>query len=223
MKNKKKLLVLLLLLLLASATVVTTAFAKYTDSKTGSHSAKVANWGITVTQGTNTFLSTYDGDGDTSVVASDGTSLLVAPGTKGTLDLPVIAGTAEVAVKVTVTPTVTITGWEIPKGDGKEFYCPIVFTINSTEIKQDSTNSDATKLAAAIAAKLPKIEGTTYAAGADVKSATLGLPTSIAWEWPFTADGADVKDTALGSASTKATVSISYAVTVEQVDTYNAS
>ena len=234
MKNKKKLLVLLLLLLLASATVVTTAFAKYSDSKSGSHSAQVAKWGVTFTAGTGTFKDTYNGSGDESVKATASTTYkLVAPGTTGTLDLIKVEGTPEVALNAGVTGTVSLTGWTVTEdksgGSAGEtetvFYCPVKFIIGSTTVDGTSatyhnqTRDAATNQAAmetAIANAISKTAAN-YPALTNLKT-TMTLPESITWEWAFT--GNDALDTQLGNAETAPSITITQTATATQLDTY---
>ena len=200
---------LMLLLCLASTCAISGTFAKYTTSGEATDVARVAKWGVTVSASAmNVFDKTYDGSGDLSVDSSTAEDV-VAPGTDGALAGFSIAGTPEVAVQVTYTAVLSLTGWEV----GGDYYCPIVITVGTEEFN-----------------------GLDYASAAEFKddveeaiagySAQYAPNTSLAgtaapvveWEWPFTGD--DAKDTALGNAG--GAISLKVAVTIDQLDTYPA-
>ncbi len=103
---------LLLVLTLLSTCAISGTFAKYTTTTSGSDTAKVAKWGVTVAiDGADVlFGDTYAKDDSTvtdqsitnSVATSTENTNVVAPGTKGALTFSIL-GKPEVAVSVDVT------------------------------------------------------------------------------------------------------------------------
>ncbi len=215
----------LLVLTLLSTCAISGTFAKYTTSANGSDSATVAKWGVTVSvTGADGFATSYATD-DTSVkntitnsvIASADTSTgIVAPGTKGTLASYSVTGTPEVATKTTVTPSFTVTGWNIPSGDTTAFYCPITVTVGKNAISGLSyETADAFQTAVINAAKN---EGTYKAPNTSIESSL-----NVTWEWAFedvteNAKQTNEKDTALGNLDTAPTISFGLIVTVDQVN-----
>ena len=203
----------LLVLVLLSTCVISGTFAKYTTEKSATDSATVANWGITLSiEGDKAVYDDDKTNKDATVKVL--TDALAAPGTyeKFTVKL---TGTPEVAYKIKVNASLTLSNWEI---DGTP-YCPLVFTVGSTSYEKEDTESVSEFAARVVAAINTAICGesdgeATYNAGASVP--TTANEVLIDWTWKFAGD--DVKDTALGNAATKATISFALTVTVEQID-----
>ena len=133
----------LLIAVLMSTCVISGTFAKYTTSETGSDSARVAKWGVTIDVTVDgAFATEYEATvtkndesgsaiANTVVNVTDDGKNLVAPGTSGDLlENATISGTPEVAVNVKKVANLTLTGWEI---DGA-YYCPITITVDNTEL-----------------------------------------------------------------------------------------
>lgn len=224
-ENKKNGLFVRLTGLLVLACILTACFvggtmAKYTTSGSGEDSATVAKWGVTVTASDQDalFAKTYDiKDSATdassaaitqSVVAAADT---VAPGTSGTMARFDITGTPEVAVNVKFTGALTLTNWEV---DGT-YYCPIVITVEGVAIS-GATYDNKEAFENAVKTEIEKFDKN-YQAGTNLATALENDNTlNISWAWAF--EGNDVKDTALGSADTLATISLSVTATVTQID-----
>lgn len=109
MKKTKSMRVALgmLALTLITSCFVGGTFAKYVTTASGSNSARVAKFGVTVTAGGDAFKNQYEtnesnGFGYTetfSVEGKDG-AIVVAPGTSGSVALFSVEGSPEVAVNV---------------------------------------------------------------------------------------------------------------------------
>ena len=203
----------LMLSCLLSTCVISGTFAKYTTSNNAEDSARVAKWGVTVeVTGNEAFAEKYNNTADaagTKVVSSVSGENVLAPGTNGTLATYAITGTPEVAVNVTKTAALTLTGWDYdPDADGEQFYCPIVFKVGGTTI--DGTTYDS---AAELEAAVEAIFNENVDKNANVN---LAENATMTWEWAF--DGDDVKDTALGNLATAPTIEFSLEITVTQVD-----
>ena len=223
MKNKKKLLVLLLLLLLASATVVTTAFAKYTESKNVGGTAQVAKFGITIGSGTGTLFQDEYKKNDNVIIksAASGTNVM-APGASGSLTGITVTGTPEVAAKVTITPTVTVSGWSYGT-DPEVYYFPLTVKVGGTQVDLSSAETDAAVITAIEnAIKTAMSNTTSWETAAGTALSGISVP-SIEWSWDFTADGADAKDTELAKLTTAPKFGVSFAITAEQIKELSAS
>ena len=106
---------ILLALVLVTSCFVGGTFAKYVTKGTGSDSARVAKFGVTVAANGSTFAEEYATDDGTvvgtiakSVVSSQNKVKVVAPGTKGDMASMTLSGSPEVAVKVTYKATVNL-------------------------------------------------------------------------------------------------------------------
>lgn len=226
--------VLMLALVLITSCFVGGTFAKYVTSGSGSDTARVAKFGVTINANGTMFAKEYATDAQTvgtitqSVVSSNDDKL-VAPGTKGDMAKMTLTGTPEVAVKVTydATGNVSLTNWTLKDGT---FYCPLVFKIKNAEGKTTTILgtgfTDADKLESAI---VEAINGYSKEYAANTNLAEKGGDSlTVSWEWPFeTGDTAEakaannIKDTYLGdqaAANNAATVSIEIATTVTQID-----
>ena len=226
--------VLMLALVLITSCFVGGTFAKYVTSGSGTDSARVAKFGVTVTANGTMFAKEYATDDQTvvgtiakSVISTD---KVVAPGTESNGDFvaATVAGTPEVAVRVSYkldTATLQLENWK--DGDGK-FYCPLVFKVKTPDGNTVISGMEFQTAEAMKAALVNAVAAYTkdYAPGTDL-SGKAADTLAISWEWPFET-GADndkpannVKDTFLGdeaAAGRAATVSLTLATTVTQID-----
>lgn len=219
-KTKTKRLVILLAMLALIVFMVAlggTTFAKYiTSQKVESSSATVAKWGFVVTADTKDLFSkrynatavVKDTEPDTATVDVKASSAVVAPGTKGKLDIK-INGVAEVDAKLTFTVNTAVTKdvklTKAASGTESETdyvaavnYAPLTWKLTGsagTEITTDGTLADClTKLAA---------QTENIAAGTTLTDKTYTLE----WEWKFdnttakSEPNADTYDTLLGYAA----------------------
>lgn len=215
-----------MVLALGTTCFMSGTLAKYVTSGEGSDSARVAKFGVTITANGETFAQTYAahdkdvvGTITNSVVSSDNTDL-VAPGTNGNMTSMTLAGTPEVAVRVNYELAIPegetmFSGWEV----NGAYYCPIVITVEDTEINGLDYTSEAefqTEVANAIKGYSKDYPANTNLAGVGDDS------LAISWEWPFSiSPDNDVKDTALGDAAAAdnaATINLTVKTTVTQID-----
>lgn len=227
----------LLVAVMLTTCAISGTFAKYVTADDAFDSARVAQWGVTVSVGGTMFADAYALDDTTlsaeaeAVIGTNSVETnnshatinkLVAPGTEGDMAIIELDGAPEVAVKVTYDATVTLTDWMIDtdaNGETDKFYCPLIFTVGTTTIDSRTLeNAGAVKdtLEAAI-------EGysAVYAANHDLSENTVDVPVS--WEWDFDDNGKgtnDVLDTLLGdkAVTTPDTITVSVKVTVTQID-----
>lgn len=225
--------VLMLALVLITSCFVGGTFAKYVTSKSGTDSARVAKFGVTVTANGDVFAKEYDTN-DQAVVGTIAKSVIstdkvVAPGTKSNGDFvaATITGTPEVAVRVSYkldAATLQLENWK--DGDG-QFYCPLVFKVKTSNGNTVISGMEFQTAEAMKAALVNTVAAYTkdYAPGTDLSKAAETL--AISWEWPFeTGTDADkpannIRDTFLGdeaAAGRAATVSLTLATTVTQID-----
>ena len=223
--------VLLLALVLITSCFVGGTFAKYVTSGDAADLARVAKWGVTVTaHGTgDVFAKEYAGIAgqDNTVVADDGKTNVVAPGTKKeNATLVTLSGKPEVAVNVTYSADhFGLTGnWQ--SDDNGTFYCPLIITVGDRVIKcaaLQNAEAVATAVKDAVAAC-----SATYGPNTDLSAVANG-GLKISWEWPFEETDnpgqTDVKDTYLGNQATKTatpenlpSIYIPVTATVTQVD-----
>lgn len=229
--------VLMLALVLITSCFVGGTFAKYVTSKSGTDSARVAKFGVTVTANGDVFAKEYATDDQTvvgtiarSVISTD---KVVAPGTKsnGAFVAATVTGAPEVAVRVSYkldTATLQLENWK--DADGK-FYCPLVFKVKNNNVDGSNTVISGMEFQTAEAMKAALVNAVAaytkdYAPGTDL-SGKAAETLTISWEWPFeTGTDADKpanneKDTFLGdeaAAGRAATVSLTLATTVTQID-----
>lgn len=232
--------VLLLALVLITSCFVGGTFAKYVTSSDAADLARVAKWGVTVTahETGGVFAEKYDAiaDQENTVVADDGKTNVVAPGTKKeNAALVTLSGQPEVAVNVTYSAEhFSLTGNWVGN-EGNEFYCPLIIkvtgkvgntvkteTIKCAEKASKEDVADAVKTAVAA-------RSATYGPNTDLSAAAVaneGL--KISWEWPFEGTDnpgqTDVKDTYLGNQAATANgldipaIHIPVTATVTQID-----
>ena len=226
--------VLMLALVLITSCFVGGTFAKYVTGGSGTDSARVAKFGVTVTANGDVFAKEYATDDQTvvgtitkSVISTD---KVVAPGTKSNGDFvaATVTGTPEVAVRVSYkldTATLQLENWK--DGDGK-FYCPLVFKVKTPDGNTVISGMEFQTAEAMKAALVNAVAAYTkdYAPGTDL-SGKDAETLAISWEWPFeTGTDADkpannIRDTFLGdeaAAGRAATVSLTLATTVTQID-----
>lgn len=195
-------------------------FAKYVTKGTGSDTARVAKFGVQVTANGETFAKEYVKDDSTEGITANSvisTDKVVAPGTKGNMASMTLAGTPEVAVRVTYNADLALsTNWTV---EGGAVYCPIIIKVNGEAIN----GAEYETLAAFEAAVEAEIKGYTkeYKAGTDLASVK-DDSLKVSWEWPFsTGDANDAKDTFLGNqaaADNAATITLTVDTTVTQID-----
>ena len=200
---------ILLIAVLMTTCAISGTFAKYVTDATGSDSARVAKWGVSINAGGAMFAKSEDGTTVTNTVLSADENNVVAPGMSGTMAKIEVSGTPEVAVNISHTATVTITGWMLDQG----FYCPIVVTVENTAINgldYDSADAFASKIKEAIDG-----HSKDYTAGTTLTSAD---NVDVSWSWAFNGAGkqTDAKDTLV--ADKEATIAISIKTTVAQIN-----
>ena len=208
-----------------SLSLVSNTLAKYTTSDSGSDTARVAKWGVTVAVigAEEAFGKKYD-----DAIAADGTKVVstedvLAPGTNGTLGQINIDGQPEVMVNVNVSLTITLTNWVVDHDDNdgtpNTFYCPIIFKAGTETVDGREYVGKADEFKAAIEALVNK-KTNNVAANTDLSSA---YDVTVTWEWAFGPEGnqTDIADTALGNAATtanKPTIIAEWSAEVTQVN-----
>lgn len=213
----------LLVAVLLTTCAISGTFAKYITSANGSDSARVAKWGVGIAVTADVFSDaykdetvTYQDDEQVSTItvqaSSEGTKV-VAPGTRGNLAAVTLSGTPEVDVAITYDATVTLDGWMVSGTP----YCPIKFTVGSTDYTYESTGSATVAEFAETVSNAINAYSTTYHTNTDLS--TVSAAPAISWEWVYSSSSEnDVKDTALGNATTAPTIAINMTVTATQVD-----
>ena len=209
-----------------SLSLVSNTLAKYTTSDSGSDTARVAKWGVTVEVigAENAFGTKYD-----DAIKADGTKVVsttdvLAPGTNGTLGQINIDGQPEVMVNVNVSLTITLTNWVVDHDNNdstpETFYCPIVFkAVGGATVDGREYVGDADGLKTAIEALVTK-SATNVTVGTDLNPT---YDVTVTWEWAYNATGnqTDIADTALGNAATTMnapTINAVWSASVTQVD-----
>lgn len=204
----------MVVLAMLSTCLVSGTFAKYVTSGSSNDTARVAKWGVTVSPAVDSaFQKNYKVDDQSATtigaysVKSSNEDNVVAPGTEGQLTTVELGGTPEVAVRVTNTAKVSLTGWNVDGAD----YCPLVVSVGGKAVANPGTVADyEDAIEAAIAACKAD-----YAPGTDLSTKTEACPV-VTWKWAFEGND-DVKDTKLGEAGS-ATVNISITTTVTQIN-----
>lgn len=201
---------LLLALTLMTSCFVGGTFAKYTTAGTGTDSARVAKWGVTVTAPGKTFSNVYKDVATTNasiqtVVSTDKDSngeydKVIAPGTEGTLSMFEVTGKPEVDVRVSYEAQLNFEGtWLVDYNDDDtlEAYCPVVITV----VYNGNTTVFSMKDYTTIAALEEAVENYINVQCAVVYDANTDLTTvnddlTISWKWFFenTTPGNPLKD-----------------------------
>lgn len=212
-KNKKTVLIIAIALLLVLALALGGfTFAKYISQGSGSDTARVAKWGVSITAvaDSSAFASGYSkGEGafaekKESGVAVQANTSVVAPGTRGDGAMAVtISGTPEVAVGISYFMAEEITDVELvltrKEGPGPSVivYNPIKYTLMKDGEAQLKGTLEQIKDA------VNGLAEQTFAAGTNLATANFAK-YSISWEWAFENEDvqgidADVLDTILGN------------------------
>lgn len=234
----------LLVLTLLSTCAISGTFAKYVTTDSNTDTARVAKWGVTITANGTAFQNAY-AFGTNDPAASAGLSAnsvvstenVVAPGTSYDVADATIAGSPEVAVRVTYASTIDIPNtWAV---DGAPYF-PIVITVNdntyalaaSAQTASDSGNNKTYATIDALKAAVENaIEGYSadYDAGADLSSQAA---PNVSWAWAFEGASGSIqtndKDTKLAQAMDAAastddvaddiTFGIALSITISQLD-----
>jgi len=188
--KKMSMFALLLAAVVATSYSVSGTYAKYTSSKEGTDSARVAKWGINMENTVNLFKSDY-----TDVKSDD---KVVAPGTEGSYTF-----TIDGAPETNYTLDVVVTGTD---NIGQ-----IVYTLDkdTQNAKEFNTIED---LADAIEAIY--VPGKVYAANTTSES-----EHTIGWYWTFEEDEANnTTDTNLGNKDVLDTVELTVKITAVQTE-----
>ena len=179
---------------LVSLTLVSSTWAKYTSTSTGSDTARVAYWGFNTESKVvidDLFKNVYD-----NVSAS---ADVVAPGTNNTVTVKYQpnGGAPEVAYEIKY--ELTFSGSLVDELDANKNF---MWTYNGTEYETSA------KLAEAVSKTVQ------YQAGQYNETFTIG------WTWAFTSgDADDVEDTKLGNAAlTNGSVVLTLKATATQLD-----
>ena len=163
-------------------------FAKYVTNGTGTDTARVAKFGVTVTANGTMFAEKYDTDKEAKTVVSSRVGVaegkkdnVVAPGTSGKMVSMKLSGQPEVDVHVNYAPTVTLSdNWTMEDGT---FYCPLQITIGTVTFDGLKFNAKAA-LVAAIENEIVSNTSNNkiYKAGTDLS--TVGNDAlAISWAW----------------------------------------
>ena len=203
----------LLVAVLMTTCAISGTFAKYTTTQSGSDSARVAKWGVVITANGETFATSEEGTVNAvtaNTVLSADTDNVVAPGMSGSMAKMTIAGTPEVAVKVTYAANLELANWEV---EGV-YYCPIVIKVGATSYAgKDYSSMAEFETAVENAIKAYTAE---YEAGEDLSANTAVAP-DVSWSWAYYVDdNTDELDTKL--AATSATIALTVTTTVTQID-----
>lgn len=222
-KSKSSFIVLLAAILLCVAVVLGMGgytYAKYISSRSvETQTANVAKWGYAVgVDSTNLFGDAYGTENGTvieypatdtvsvGVKANSSGSLVVAPGTTGSVTFSVV-GSAEVRSKITIAAnsdsnknytTVTLTAGS---GDGALSYEPLKWTLKSSTDGSTYTaveGGDGVSLAAII----EKMNGLSGDLADIAPNTSENLYYELSWAWAFTDDSnenSDLYDTILGA------------------------
>ena len=226
----------LLVAVLISTSAISGTYAKYVTSETGTDSARVAKWGVTIIADGETFAETYETDDTTyaetnSVISTAGD--VVAPGTSGELAGFTINGTPEVATRITYSANFDIgENWMVDADNNDvsnvgayyrdTFYCPIIIIVEGTKIngltydKAEDFEKDVNDAIKAFTQD--------YKANEAIAAEKL----DVSWKWAFDAEDPDAipenndeYDTQLGDAAVymvAPTISLEVTCTVTQID-----
>lgn len=208
---------LLLVAVLLTTCVISGTFAKYVTTGSASDSAEVAKWGVKITAETwaDDNLEANLTDDEDHIVASASSDLL-APGTGVKFASVNVSGTPDVAVKVTYTADLELTGWAL---EDSSVWCPLVFVINGNAysyagVTASNVDDFEAKIEAYIAAYTEE-----YDAGVDLAAQGAGnLTVSCYWAYD---NGNDSADTYLGDQASEGnapTVNLTINCTVTQVE-----
>lgn len=225
----------LLVAVILTTCAISGTFAKYVTTGSGSDSARVAKWGVTIGVEGTLFSKTYkdapvdynENDTDRTITVQALTSAntnVVAPGTKNEEGMTfTLKGTPEVDTKIEIVLTTKDITYKANESDTP--YNPVVFTL-----KNGTGDVLATGTLATIKTYL---EGLSKVYDTNTDLAKISTNTDgtykLTWAWDFDDNGAgtnDVKDTALGNiaagtvtnAHSNTDTSFSINITATQVD-----
>ena len=209
----------LLIAVLLSTSAISGTYAKYVTSETGTDTARVAKWGVKITANGETFAKEYKTHDAVFTEAKSviSTDKVVAPGTNGTMASMALEGTPEVAVRISYVGAFDISdNWVDDHGI---YYCPLVITVDGTDI--DGATFDSAALFEKAVNDAIAAYSKDYPAGTNLSD--LGADAlAITWKWPFsTSADNDVKDTFLGDQAAEdnaATVTLTITTTATQID-----
>ena len=218
--------VLALAFTLISTSLLGSTLAKYTSTDSGSDTARVAKWGFGGINTVDIFNFTYDG----TVLADDGVTKIVAPGTGGAVNFGIEDGVSEVSSTVTFAITETNSGGiPIVYQVGSNYYSSVLGA-GTVYLKQ---HGEATFSAITITGNISDM-GTYLSSLSTLVPAGTNYNTlggTVRWFWAFEQDatddtGGDIfardgSDTALGiaaAAGTAATVTLNVTIAAVQVD-----
>lgn len=219
----------LMVAVLLSTCAISSTFAKYVSSDSATDTARIAKWGVEVTAtGKDAFALKYDNEAKTdgtkvvsaTTVTENDNGKVIAPGTKGDLGGISITGTPEVMVNVSVSATLTLSGWHTD-GDENNLeteHCPLIFKVGNEEIKIGAQGIDTIEdLQTAVVDKFTALTQENIAANTNLGNTK---NVSVSWEWPFDPNNGqnDTNDTALGDLNTAPTITFSCSASVTQVD-----
>ena len=220
---------IVMVLSLITTCLLSSTFAKYVTTGSGTASARVAKWGVIVqTNISGLFLDRYNVNDRNEVISFNGDDI-VAPGTSNSFNMNTsVSGVPEVAVEVLTTAKVTISNWSV----NGYYYCPLIFTINGAT-KSGNEFENHEEFEAWIEGRIAK-SSAKYPPLTDL-SAAKEIELSISWEWPFEVDddndpkngiANDVLDTGLGNKAADGDkdndpkIEFSITQTVAQIDSY---
>ena len=219
-KNKiMRVAAVLLVAVILTTCAISGTFAKYVTSGSGSDTARVAKFGVTVTGNADTFKQTYAKDDTSATLTGDtvvSTEDVVAPGTSGDMAAFAITGKPEVAVRVAFTGRLELGDKWVDSTSA--YYCPIEIKVGDTTF-EGTTYDSANEFEAAVNAKIATYTKD-YEANTDLSTIGADAP-AISWKWAFEGND-DVKDTHLGdqavAAGNAAQISLDVTATVTQID-----
>lgn len=214
---------ILMVATLLTTSVISGTFAKYVTSGNASDEARVAKFGVEIRANGTMFAKEYvtndsnvSGTIAKSVISSDDSKNVLAPGTSGDLFESTITGTPEVAVNVKREATLTLTGWEDESG---AYYCPIIITVDGSDysgLNYSSIENFKQAVETAINADTKN-----YAPGTNLSGITADT-LDVTWKWDFYSSVEnDVKDTYLGDQAAEgnaSTIKLEVVTTVTQID-----
>jgi len=207
----------LLIAVLLTTCALGATFAKYVTEGTGSDTARVAKWGITMSDnGADTFVDNYD----TGLLED---TIIVAPGTTGSTTYEV-DGTPETAYKITFDGTLTeevflkegtytysapYQNMNIANGDMTADYYPIKYTVAVVNANAAKTTANAAGNYDTLQAALNAIEAMSleYNAGTECD-----LVVTLSWAWAFDTQD-DKADTVLGNLAVSNTPAVTETLT----------
>lgn len=212
-KARNFMLVALVALTVVSLWSVAGTYAKYTTNGSTSDSARVAKFGVKVTDATTDANTIFTKTRTTNGLVVSADTNVVAPGMSGSLAGFTITGTPEVAVELLVElEELELENWTV--ADGEE-YMPLVFTVNGVDYKIDENITSVEMLIDAVSEAVAAYSAE-FEAGTDLSTALDEF--SFSWRWEFEGND-DIKDTILADAEVAPTISVKVKVTVNQIET----